>query len=220
MARTNTVIDAIDTRYSGLAETSCCLSCGGAADLSAAAPGEVCVDLGSGQGADVLKLAAIVGPEGHAYGVDTSEAMLRRGKRTAEKLGVANASFIHATFDAIALPDATANLVISNCSINHAPDKARVWGEVFRILKPGGRFVVSDIYSLEPVPEAYRNDPDAVAECWAGAVEKPVYLKTLEQTGFTGIAILEESTPYEKGKIRVASFTIAGKRPGSCCCEK
>ena len=220
MGQSKTVLEAIDVRYSGLSEKACCLSCGGAADLSAAAPGEVCVDLGSGQGADVLKLAGIVGRAGFAYGVDTSAGMLRRAKRTAEKMGVTNVAFIESTFEDIELPDATANLVISNCSINHAPNKPRVWAEVFRILKPGGRFVVSDIYALETVPDIYRSDPEAVAECWAGAVTKPEYLKTLKNTGFTGIAILEESLPYDKGEIRVASFTIAGKRPGCCCGTK
>jgi len=211
---------AIDSRYSGLADTPCCLSCGGAADAGAAKQGEVCVDLGSGQGADVLKLARIVGPKGFAYGVDTSKGMLRRARRTAEKMGVTNVDFIHGIFEDIDLPEQVADLLISNCSINHAEDKPRVWSEVFRILKPGGRFAVSDIYSEEPVPEKYRKDPEAVAECWAGAVTKDIYLQTLDQTGFVDILIVEESVPYDKGKIQVASFTVAGRRPGGCGCKK
>ena len=218
MAQSNKVIQAIDERYSALAETTCCLSCGGAADLAKAASGEVCVDLGSGQGADVLKLATVVGPRGFVYGVDTSSSMLRRGTRTAKKMGIDHVAFLQSEFGAIPIDDETADLVISNCSINHAPDKPQVWAEIFRILRPGGRFVVSDIYALETVPEAYREDPEAVAECWAGAVTRAEYLNTLEQTGFNGIAVLEESRPYDKGKIEVASFTVAGKRPGPCCC--
>ncbi len=215
--RTTQIRDAIEARYSGLAETPCCLSCGGAADMAEAKPGEVCVDLGSGQGGDVLKLAATVGETGFVYGVDTSKGMLRRAKRTAEKMGVTNVAFIHGIFEDIQLGDGVADLVISNCSINHAEDKPRVWAEVFRILKPGGRFVVSDIYASEPVPEVYRKDPEAVAECWAGAVTKETYLATLDDTGFADITIIEESVPYEKGKVAVSSFTIAGKRPGCCC---
>lgn len=211
---------AIESRYSGLADKPCCLSCGGAADIGSACPGEVCVDLGSGHGADVLKLARIVGPEGFVYGVDTSKGMLRRARSTAEKMGVTNVDFIHGIFEDIDLEDQVADLVISNCSINHAEDKPRVWSEVFRILKPGGRFAVSDIYSEEPVPEKYRRDPEAVAECWAGAVTKEIYLETLDQTGFVDILIVEESAPYDKGKVRVASFTAAGRRPGGCGCKK
>jgi arsenite methyltransferase len=217
MTRSNPVIQAIDQRYSKLADTSCCLSCGGAADLSEAAEGEVCVDLGSGQGADVLKLAGRVKAHGFVYGIDTSSAMLRRAKRTAEKMAIANVAFIESEFADLKLEDGVANLLISNCSINHAPDKPRVWAEIFRVLKPGGRFVVSDIYALEPVPAAYRDDPEAVAECWAGAVTRAEYLATLKATGFTAITILEESKPYDKGKIVMASFTVAGKRPGCCC---
>lgn len=82
--------------------------------------------------------------------------------------------------------------------------------EIFRILKKGGRFVVSDIYSTEPVPEEYKNDPVAVSECWAGSVTREEYLDQLRSAGFLNIEIIEESSPYEKGKIRVASWTIAG----------
>ena len=210
-------IKAIDSRYSALAETSCCLSCGGAVESSDARPGEVCVDLGSGRGTDVLKLAGIVGLNGFAYGVDTAQGMLATARRNAEKMGVTNVKFIESTFESIAIEDQTADLVISNCSINHAADKTAVWAEVFRILKPGGRFVVSDIYSSADVPEEFRNDPEAVAECWAGAVTKDEYLTTLLNTGFDRIRILEESRPYPKGKIEVSSFTITGKRPGGGC---
>ncbi|MCK5467049.1 MAG: methyltransferase domain-containing protein, partial [Cyclobacteriaceae bacterium] len=108
-----------------------------------------------------------------------------------------------------------ANLVISNCTINHSDDKYRVWSEIERILKKSGRFVVSDIYSIGEVPDEYRNDPQAVAECWAGATTKQEYLDTLVKVGFKDIEIIEESAPYEKGKIEVVSFTIAGKK--KCC---
>jgi arsenite methyltransferase len=211
------IIQAVDGRYSALAEKSCCLSCGGAVSRSDAAPGEVCVDFGSGQGADVLKLAGIVGDTGFVYGIDTARGMLAAARRNAEKMDVKNVRFIEAAFDDIPLDDACANLVISNCALNHAPDKPKVWSEVFRILKPGGRFVVSDIYSSVEVPAEYRNDPEAVAECWAGAVTREVYLTTLINTGFNRIKILEESEPYPKGKIEAASFTVTGKRPGGGC---
>ncbi len=209
--------DAIDERYSGLAEKSCCLSCGGALSLSDARPGEVCVDLGSGRGTDVLKLASMVGDQGFVYGIDTSKGMIASAKRNQEKLAIQNAAFLESTFDRIPLEDSLADLLISNCSINHAPDKEKVWSEVFRILKPGGRFVVSDIYSSAEVPAEYRNDPEAVAECWAGAVTRAEYLATLTEVGFNRIRVVEESLPYPKGQIEVSSFTITGKRPGGAC---
>jgi len=213
----NKVIDAIDERYSGLAEQTCCLSCGGALELSDVRPGEICVDLGSGRGTDVLRLADIVGEKGFVYGVDTSKGMIASAKRNAEKLGIQNAAFIESTFESISIADSSVDLVISNCAINHAADKPKVWSEVFRILKPGGRFVVSDIYSSAEVPVEYRNNPEAVAECWAGAVTREEYITTLLNTGFNRIRVIEESAPYSKGNIEVSSFTVTGKRPGGGC---
>ena len=116
---------------------------------------------------------------------------------------------------ALPLGDAEVDWVTSNCVLNHAADKAAVWREIARVLKPGGQFVISDIYTLEPVPEIYRNDPEAVAECWAGAILKSEYLAAIGEAGLTNISILEESAPYEKGKIKVASFTLSGNRPGT-----
>ena len=210
-------LKSINERYSALAESSCCLSCGGAAGHSEPRPGEVCLDLGSGRGNDALRLAEAVGPEGFVYGVDISEGMLERARLTAERLGVANVSFLFSPLHALPLDEGAVNLVISNCTINHAADKAAVWREVYRVLRCGGRFVVSDIYALGEVPEEYRNDPEAVAECWAGAATREEYLRTLIDSGFTGITILEESKPYPKGAIEVASLTITGKKPAHTC---
>lgn len=206
----------IETRYSNLAESTCCLSCGGAINYAKAMPGEVCVDLGSGRGTDALRMADSVGSQGFVYGIDISDGMLEKARKNAEKLGVKNVCFVKTTLEEIDLPSNTVDLVISNCTINHAANKQRVWDEVFRILKKGGRFVVSDIYSTEAVPDEYRHSPEAVAECWAGAVTKSEYLRILDNAGFLSVDILEESEPYEKGKISVCSFTIASKK--KCCC--
>jgi len=209
----------INKRYSDLAESTCCLSCGGAINYSQAGTGEVCVDLGSGRGTDVMRLAETTGHEGFVYGIDISEGMIRKARSTAERLGIKNVEFIHSTLEKIELNDVVADLVISNCTINHASDKQSVWNEVFRILKKGGRFVVSDIYAINPVPEEYRNDPVAISECWAGSVTRNEYLEQLRQAGFTDVKIIEESAPYSKGKVMVASWTIAGvKLSGKCNC--
>lgn len=206
----------IEIRYSELAkDDQCCLSCGGAIDYSKPQKGEICADLGSGRGSDVIRMAEEVGETGFAFGIDISDGMLKKAQKNADKLRVQNVKFIKSTLEEIELPDETVNLVISNCTINHARDKFKTWSEINRILKKGGRFVVSDIYSSEEVPEEYRNDPVAVAECWAGATTKDDYLETLQKVGFKNIDIIEESAPYEKGKIMVSSFTITGTK--KCC---
>ncbi|OGI07417.1 MAG: hypothetical protein A2Y40_03120 [Candidatus Margulisbacteria bacterium GWF2_35_9] len=209
-------IESINERYSELAESSCCLSCGGAINYSEAITGEVCVDLGSGRGLEVLRLAEQVGETGFAYGIDVSDGMLSKARKTADKMGIKNVKFIKTELESIPLEENTVDLVISNCTINHASNKVAVWSEIYRILKPNGRFVVSDIYSLEKVPPEYANDPVAVAECWAGSVTKEVYLNTLNFVGFKNIKIIEDSKPYDKGKIKVSSFTISGSKK-ECC---
>jgi arsenite methyltransferase len=203
----------INKRYSELAETSCCLSCGGAINYSQAAEGEVCVDLGSGRGTDVMRLAETVGKDGFVFGIDISEGMIRKAVSTAEKLGIKNVEFIQSPLETLKLPDNKADLVISNCTINHSDDKQAVWNEIFRILKAEGRFVVSDIYALSPVPEEFRSDPVAISECWAGSVTREEYLGHLNKAGFKSVRVIEESAPYEKGKIMVSSWTISGVKP-------
>jgi len=205
-------IKEINTRYSELAESECCLSCGGAINYAEPQIGEVCVDLGSGRGTDVLRMAESVGETGFVYGIDISDGMLEKARKNAEKFGATNVSFIRCELEQLELPDQTTDLVISNCTLNHASDKQAVWNEIFRILKKGGRFVISDIYATAPIADEYRNDPAAVAECWAGSVTRPEYMQQLEKAGFASVEILEESAPYAKGNAEVCSFTIAGKK--------
>jgi ubiquinone/menaquinone biosynthesis C-methylase UbiE len=210
----------INKRYSELAESACCLSCGGAINYSEAGSGEICVDLGSGRGTDVLRLAENVGNDGFVYGIDISDGMIQKATSTASRLGIRNVEFISSPLEKIKLGDNIADLVISNCTINHAADKQTVWNEVFRILKIGGRFVISDIYSSEQIPEEYKNDPVAIAECWAGSITRDEYLDQLKIAGFSSVRIIEESSPYEKGKVMVSSWTIAGeKTAGACNCR-
>jgi arsenite methyltransferase len=211
-------IKEINTRYSELAESECCLSCGGAINYAEPKIGEVCVDLGSGRGTDVLRMAESVGKIGFVYGIDISDGMLEKARRNAEKFGVTNVSFVRSELEKLELPDKVADLVISNCTLNHASDKQAVWNEIFRILKKGGRFVISDIYATAPIADEYRNDPVAVAECWAGSITRVEYMQQLEKSGFASVEILEESAPYAKGNAEVCSFTIAGKKAVGCSC--
>jgi arsenite methyltransferase len=210
-------IKEINNRYSKLAETDCCLSCGGAIDYAEPKQGEVCVDLGSGRGTDVLRMAESVGEAGFIYGIDISDGMLDKARRNAEKFGVSNVRFVQSELEKVDLPDQMADLVISNCTLNHAADKQAVWNEIYRILKKGGRFVISDIYAANTIADEYRNDPAAVAECWAGAVTRREYMQQVERAGFTAVEIIEESVPYAKGNAEVVSITLAGKK-NSCAC--
>ncbi len=204
-------------RYSVLANDTCCLSCGGAVQKSDAQPNEICIDLGSGRGTDVLRLAEEVGDGGFVYGIDVTDEMIRKATTTAAKMGVENVKFILADLEQIPLQDEIANLIISNCTLNHVSNKTKVWAEIFRLLKNGGRFVISDIYSSEPVPEEYANDPEAVAECWAGSITRDEYIAIIKNTGFKEFSILEESKPYPKGKIEVSSFTITARKDEFSC---
>jgi arsenite methyltransferase len=207
----------INNRYSSLANESCCLSCGGAVDHSKPLKGEVCIDLGCGRGTDAIRLADEVGDKGFVHGIDLSEGMILKAELTAKKIGIKNILFHRAELENLPIKDETVDLVISNCTINHSSDKQRVWYEIERVLRRGGRFVVSDIYSISEVPLEYRNDPQAVAECWAGAVTFDQYMDQLKKAGFSQIEIIEESKPYSKGKIEVASITIRGKKSNCCC---
>ena len=206
------VNSAINQRYTYLSETTCCLSCGGAFNYAKPLPGEVCVDLGSGRGNDVIKMAEEVGESGFVYGIDISEGMIAKAEANLAKFEVSNAKILKAELENLPLATDMVDCIISNCTINHATNKMAVWNEVYRILKPGGRFVVSDIYATSSIPDEYRNDPEAVAECWAGAVTRAEYLTMLEEAGFRNIRIFEESKPYPKGQAEVASFTVSGEK--------
>lgn len=207
----------IERRYGELAEKECCLSCGGAFDLSQPQVGETCIDLGCGKGADLIRLREAVGDQGLVIGIDVSEGMLTKAAKQIEKFGYTNVKLVRSELEQLPVAGGIANLVISNCTINHASNKRAVWSEIKRVLKKGGRFVVSDIYATEPVPGEYANDPMAVAECWAGAITKEEYLSILTETGFKGITIVEESKPYQKGSIVVVSFTVSASKQACCC---
>ncbi len=205
--------DSISSRYNRLSGQNCCLSCGGAYSLAEIVPGDVCIDLGCGKGHDVLRMALITGEKGFAYGVDISDGMMETARQQGEKMNIQNVDFVKSNLERIDLKDGIASVIISNCTFNHSLNQDKVWKEVARLLKKGGHFVVSDIYALQPVPEAFRNDPEKVAECWAGSVTREEYLDNVTNAGLSNIEVMEESEPYEKGQIRVASFTIRGQKP-------
>jgi len=202
---------AVEGRYTELAGACCSLSCGEALELASPATGEVLVDLGCGRGGDVLRAAGQVGSAGAAIGVDRTPAMIEKARASVPPF-LANVRFVCCDLAALDLDDAAANVVISNCTINHAPDKPAVYREIHRILRPGGRFVVSDVIAENELPESVRNDPAAWAACYGGAIPEPEYLQAIRAAGFASVEVLKRSEPYEKGGVMVRSLTVRGIR--------
>src|SRR5213083_2349692 len=165
------------------------LGCGNPTALAELRPGEIVLDLGSGAGLDVLLSARRVSPGGQAYGVDMTDEMLALANENKDRAGVPNATFLKGTIEAIPLPPATVDVVISNCVINLAPDKAAVLKEAFRVLKPGGRLAVSDMVEIEPLPMEVKSALDAWAGCVAGTIPVEAYRAAVLEAGFTGVDV-------------------------------
>jgi SAM-dependent methyltransferase len=165
------------------------LGCGNPTALAQLNPGETVLDLGSGGGIDVLLSARRVGPTGFAYGVDMTDEMLALAERNKVEAGAENVRFLKGQIEDVPLPDATVDVVISNCVINLASDKGKVLREAFRVLKPGGRFAVSDVVSQGELPADLRADMEAWVGCVAGALEEREYRRLLTDAGFADVEI-------------------------------
>ena len=199
------MITAIQVRYAKEAHKTSCLSCGGALGFARVQKEEVLADLGSGRGRDVL-MAAQQGK--FAYGIDFTSEMTEAATAKSLEQEIPNAKFLLGSIDNIPLDDNFIDVVISNCTINHAPDKQGVFGEIYRILKPGGRFIVSDIIAETEIPEEIAANPEAIAQCYAGAIVKEKYFNAIKISGFDNAEILEESLPYDKHGVMVKSITV------------
>ena len=160
------------------------LGCGNPTALAALEPGQVVLDLGSGGGIDVLLSARRVGPTGKAYGLDMTDEMLALARRNQAAAGVTNVEFLKGDIEHIPLPDASVDVIISNCVINLAADKRKVFAEAFRVLKPGGRFAVSDVVVRGEVPAAIRRSMELWVGCVAGALEEKQFEAWLREAGF------------------------------------
>ena len=165
------------------------LGCGNPTALAELNPGEIVLDLGSGGGIDVLLSAQRVGPTGRAYGLDMTDEMLTLANRNKAQANATNVEFLKGTIEDVPLPDATVDVVISNCVVNLASDKALVLREAFRVLKPGGRFAVSDIIVRGDMPEGVRESMEAWAGCLAGALEEQEFLRLLTGAGFVEASV-------------------------------
>jgi SAM-dependent methyltransferase len=165
------------------------LGCGNPTALAELRPGETVLDLGSGGGIDVLLSARRVGPTGKAYGLDMTDEMLALAEENKRRSGLVNVEFLKGEIEDIPLPDNTVDVIISNCVINLSGDKDRVLREAYRVLRPGGRFAVSDVVVRGEVPAAIRRNMELWAGCVAGALSDADYTRKLAEAGFTDIAI-------------------------------
>jgi len=165
------------------------LGCGNPTALAELKPGEVVLDLGSGGGIDVLLSARRVGPTGKAYGLDMTDEMLALARENQVKAGLTNVEFLKGEIENIPLPDNSVDVIVSNCVINLSADKQRVLREAFRVLKPGGRFAVSDVVVRGTVPDAIRRSIELWVGCVAGALEEREYVDKLQRAGFTEVSV-------------------------------
>jgi SAM-dependent methyltransferase len=178
------------------------LGCGNPTALAELREGEVVLDLGSGGGIDVLLSARRVGPTGKAYGLDMTDDMLALAKRNAVEAGVTNVEFLRGRIEEIPLPSGSVDVIISNCVINLSGDKRRVLAEAFRVLKPGGRFAVSDVVVRGEVPADVRKSMELWVGCVAGALEETEFRTLLAENGFSDIDI-EPTRLYRGDDARV-----------------
>ncbi|MBI2201517.1 MAG: arsenite methyltransferase [Armatimonadetes bacterium] len=186
------------------------LGCGRPLGYAQLQPGEIVVDLGSGAGREVLLAAREVGPAGRAIGIDMTPEMVWRARENANQTTVPNAEFRLGEIEHLPVPDAAADVVISNCVINLVPDKSRAFAEAYRILKPGGRLIVSDMVARVPLPGAMRENLTAWAGCVAGAVDVDEYLSVIERAGFRTPDVL---TRTNAAPGHVFSITLRAVKP-------
>ena len=210
------------------AEANMGLSCGNPTATANLRTGEVVVDLGSGGGLDVFLAAKKVGPTGRAIGIDVTEAMIERARKGAAEGGYVNVEFHLASIDKLPLPDASVDVVISNCVINLAPDKNAVFREIARVLKPGGRVALSDISLKKSLPPELGRDLMAYVGCIAGAIEIGQYEQGLRDAGFAHVQVIDSGADlnaYAKveGQAGCCSPATAPAAPdhlpvaASCC---
>jgi arsenite methyltransferase len=236
MATSYEIKESVRDRYAQIAltEVSCCapavssccgtstdavaegdlgLGCGLPTTFAALRAGETVLDLGSGAGVDAFRAAREVGAGGRVIGVDMTPEMVAKARDNAGQGGYGNAEFRLGDIEQLPVSDDTVDVALSNCVINLAPDKRRVFAEIRRVLRKGGRFVVSDIVTIGDVPAEVRNDPDMWAGCLAGALDRAEYLDVVRETGFVDVDVVAES-PWEEPGVgfTTASVTVTGRK--------
>lgn len=222
------------------------LGCGLPTAFAQIKEGDTVIDLGSGAGNDAFIARRIVGEKGKVIGVDFTDAMINRARENAEKLGYNNVEFRQGDIEAMPVTANKADVIVSNCVLNLVPNKAQVFKEIYRTLKPGGHFSISDIVLNGPLPAKWKEIAELYAGCVSGAIQKEVYMELIEQNGFENITIqkekeiiipddilnqylsTEEIQDYKNQSTRILSITVFAKKPlfevkpqctpgGGCC---
>lgn len=224
-----------------VADADLALGCGVPTEFAQIREGDVVVDLGSGAGNDAFVARAITGETGKVIGIDMTPQMIDKARENADKLGFNNVEFRLGDIENIPITANRADVVISNCVLNLVPDKRRAFEEMFRILKPGGHFSVSDVVLRGELPEGLRNDAEMYAGCVSGAIQMDIYLQLLHDVGFTMITVQkqklvelpddilatyltrDEIIAMRDGATGILSITVYGEKPTACapgsgCC--
>ena len=216
------------------------LGCGLPTEFAKIKSGDTVVDLGSGAGNDVFIARRIVGDHGRVVGIDITEKMIALAKSNAAKLGYKNVEFRLGDIDSMPLFSNKADVIVSNCVLNLVPNKYKVFSEIFRVLKPGGHFSISDIVIEGEIPAKWKEIAELYAGCVSGAIQKSEYLDIIKGAGFTNITIQKDKTivipdeilaeylnteeidEYKKGNVRITSITVYADKPSKDdrnCCE-
>ncbi len=185
------------------------LGCGSPVEAADLRPGEVVLDLGSGRGLDVFRAAERVGPCGRVIGVDMTPEMVWRAGADAARVGFSQVEFRLGEIEALPLPEASVDVVISNCVLNLVPDKEQAFREAFRVLRPGGRMVVADLVRDRPRPAGAPVDPERWAACVDGAEAEEVYLQRIRRAGFTAVEVLA------RGSGDIFTITVRARKPAA-----
>lgn len=207
------------------------LGCGLPTQFAQIQPGDVVIDLGSGAGNDCFVARHETGPEGKVIGIDFTPAMIQKARLNAEKLAYHNVEFREGDIDEMPVSDNVADVVVSNCVLNLVPNKEKVIKEIFRVLKPGGHFSISDIVLVGELPDGLRSDAEMYAGCVAGAIQKAEYLRYIEEAGFSHIQLQkekvitipddilvkylneEEMEAFVNGQTGIFSVTVYAEKP-------
>jgi ubiquinone/menaquinone biosynthesis C-methylase UbiE len=203
----NTIGDAYDGVSGYVADADLGLSCGVPVEHAGLQPGQTVLDLGSGAGLDAFVARVEVGETGHVIGVDMTAEMVAKARQNADQSGFDNVEFRLGEIEHLPVRSNSIDVVISNCVLNLVPDKQRAFAEIFRVLKPGGHFCISDIVSSQKLPEWLKGIAEAYAGCVSGAIPREDYLKIIQQTGFTHIAVASEKRIHISAELIAESLT-------------
>jgi arsenite methyltransferase len=213
------------------------LGCGLPTQFAKIRPGDTVIDLGSGAGNDCFVARAETGVNGKVIGIDFTTAMIEKARANADKLGYNNVEFRQGDIEKMPVTSNMADVIVSNCVLNLVPNKDGVFKEIFRVLKPGGHFSISDVVLVGALPDALRKDAEMYAGCVAGAIQKDVYLELIQQNGFQNITVQKEKPivipddillnylnekemqDFKKGDTGIFSITVFAQKPleEKCC---